>query len=410
MINPTLEVRFGLHYAALFGSIGATAPFVALWMSHAGISPSSIGTLVAAPSLLMLLTTVWLGRWADGLADRRQAIIIANVIILAAHLPLFVHTGVWLLAPVWVLAGVALFAVVPITDAATLAMAARRGSDFARIRMWGSIGYIIGVTLAGLTYEQIGIAVFLYLLVAGDASRLLLAGTLPRLAAVLTLAKPNPPLSAEPVTLSASCSGAGLGHAQSARKTVVSLYHPGVLLTLAGSALVISSHACVNTFGILLWTRQGLSEGVASLAVAIGVLAEIGLLFSFRTLTRNISARTLLIFCAACGLVRWAVLASTPSLFWLFAVQLLHGVTFGMTYVATAGFISRRVTESDAARGQSLSATMAMSLTAAATLLLGALFDAGQEKLFWLMSLSCAAAIGALQLSRRFPVDDALRR
>lgn len=376
------ERSFALFYAALFGSMGATGPFLALWMQHIGIGTSMIGVIVAAPSVLMLFTTISLGRWADNLQDRRTALLAANWIILCVQIPLFLYTSPWFVLAVWSIAGIVKHAMIPATDAAALSLTEANGSDFARVRMWGSIAYIVTLTAAGLVYERTGISNLLAVLLTGNVISLLLAYTLPNL---------------RPVIRQATNSQESHGH---------SIYQAGILLTLVGSALINASHAMFNIFGILNMIQHGLSESIASFAVGVGVLAEVLLMWRFKHLSRAISARACLMTAAGCGAFRWIVMANEPSLAVLFSVQLLHGVTFGIMYLATASFIARRVPAGDAVRGQSLSATLATAGLATGTFFCGLMFDQWGESQYWIMALLCVAGAISLAFSYRCPLGE----
>ena len=381
MIHVSAEQRFSLYYAVLFGSVGASLPFAALWMSHAGITPAMIGIIVALPSVAMLATTISIGRWADKLIDRRSAIITGNWLILAAHLVLFLSTGELFVLLVWLVAGVALAAKLPITDAAALSLARQRGSDYARVRMFGSIGFVLMLTLAGYAYEHLGIGVFVAGLFIANVLRLLAAYALPR-----KLRSVRPESQAD----------------DGAEALTGSLYIPGILFTLLAGALINASHAMVYTYGILLWTQQGLSESLASLAIGIGVVVEVALMWWFKSLTRNVSARACLLIAATFGLVRWWVLASEPSWLMVFGAQALHGVSFGVTFLACAGFIARRVPEKDAARGQGLLATLSTACMAMATFVCGQFYDVLGSALYWMMGGLCLLAVGCVAMSYRY--------
>lgn len=376
------ERRFSLFYASLFGSIGAIAPFAALWLSHAGIPAREIGIIVAAPSIVMLLTTLKLGKWADSLPNRRLAIVIGNWVILLINLLLFVYTNTWVVLFVWTIAGISMYAIVPITDAAALSLTQKRGSDFARIRVFGSIGFIGAITLAGYIYELAGIGSFLVVLLFFNIIRLVNAYLLPSIQSE-----------------SVDDNGKDANSSES-------LYQAGILFTLAGSALINASHAMVNTFGILHWTQQGLSESMASMAISIGVVAEVFLMWRFKSLTRRVSARHCLLFASGCAVLRWSVLASDPSVSVLFLVQILHGVTFGLMYLATANFIARRVTESAAASGQSLSAIISTGCMAIANFMAGWLFDLWDGDVYWIMAATCVVAAVFVLASYRFGLQD----
>ncbi len=374
MPRASTEQRFALYYAVLFGSIGAMLPFAALWMNEVGITPAMIGAIVAAPSVLMLLTTIALGRWADSMKDRRLAIVVGNWVILLSHLVLFFTTGEWVVMGVWLVAGVAMYAKVPITDAAALNVTRLRGSDYARVRMFGSIGFVVMLAFAGYAYEHWGIGIFVVGLLIANVLRLLAAYYLPAM-----------PRSATPQASEAAASDTATD--------ADSLYQAGILLTLMGGAFINASHAMVNTYGILLWTQQGLSESVASQAVGIGVVVEVAIMWWFKSLTKNVSARACLLVAALCGLVRWWLLANEPSLPVLFAAQALHGITFGVMFLSCASFISRRVPEAAAARGQGLLATLTTACMAIATFICGQLFDHWGSQLYWMMGGMCVVAM-----------------
>lgn len=392
-MTPSAEQRFSLYYALLFGGIGAISPFAALWMDHVGIEASMIGAIVAAPSIAMLLTTLALGRWADGLTDRRQAIIVGNWIILLVQLLLFIATDDWIVLMVWLVIGIVMYAKVPITDASALSLTRRLGSDYARIRVFGSLGFVLMLTLAGYLYDRLGIGVFIIGMLISNVLRLLAAYQLPSL-----------PRASAPSIRSASMITESVGSI--ARPGDNPLYQPGILLTLLGAAMINASHAMVNTYGILLWTQQGLSESLSSLAVGLGVVVEVGLMWWFKSLTRNVSARACLLVAAVCGLLRWSLLASEPSVALIFAAQALHGVTFGVMFLASASFISRRVPDESAARGQSLLAIITTACMAIATFGSGQLFDAWGGGLYWIMALMCCLAMLCIACSYRFKFGD----
>ena len=376
----TAEWRFSFYYAALFASIGSIGPFFAVWLDSQGIDAKTIGIIVAAPSIGMLFTTVRLGRWADQLDSRRTAIIVGNALVLLAQLVFFWPQSPWVILVIWMFCGIIMYAKVPITDAAALSLTERRGTDFARVRVFGSIGFVVALTLSGLVYDRVGMMAFVPILLLGNILRLWLSIELPI-----------------------------VGRRDSSNLTKVTgddasvpssdFYQLGIVLTIVASGVIHSSHAVFNTFGILLWTQHGFSETMASLLVGIGVVAEILLMWRFKSMTKRLSARSCLIIAAVCGMVRWSLLALAPPLWLMFVVQMLYAVIFGLTFLATASFIARRVGEDNAARGQALSATVMTALMAMMVYLSGYYFDLLQLQLYWIMAAMCALSMVLVLLS-----------
>ncbi len=378
MLTP--EWRFSFYYAALFASIGSIGPFFAVWLDSQNIDAKTIGIIVAAPSIAMLFTTVRLGRWADELGSRRTAIIVGNVLVLLAQLVFFWPQSPWVIMFIWMFCGIIMYAKVPITDAAALSLTEQRGSDFARVRVFGSIGFVVALTLSGLVYDRVGMMAFVPILLLGNILRLWLSIELPT-------------VDRRSVTKVSSPTGASV-EVQSN-----DFYRLGIVLTIVASGVIHSSHAVFNTFGILLWTQHGFSETTASLLVGIGVVAEILLMWRFKSLTKRLSARSCLVIAAVCGMVRWSLLALAPPLWLMFVVQMLHAVTFGLTFLATASFIARRVGEDNAARGQALSATVMTALMAIMVYLSGYFFDLLQLQLYWIMAAMCVLSAVLVLLS-----------
>ena len=259
----------------------------------------------------------------------------------------------------------------------------QRNTDFARVRVFGSIGFAVALAVSGYVYDFIGMIAFVPILFLGNLLRLWLSIKLPK--------TEKRPVTSPDERLQDSSSG---------------LYQMGVLVTIVGSSFIQASHAVVYTFGILLWTQQGISEATGSLLIATGVVAEVVLMWKFKVVTRFLSARGCLIFAAVCGVLRWAVLATSPSLLITFIAQALHSITFGLTYLATATFISRRVGDADAARGQSLSATVMTALMAVAMYVSGHYFDALGMNLYWIMAGLCALAAILILLSYKTSLID----
>lgn len=413
-----------------FAAIGLAAPFLASWLDARGVSAAMIGVIVAAPSLAMILTTVPIGRRIDALGEPRRAIVALNAAVLGLNAVLAMVSGEWAILSVWTLGGVLVLAAAPAADALALGVTARRGSDWARLRMFGSLGFVLAMVGGGALYEHAGIGLFLAMLIGASLARLLAALALPDARDASPVpsrptgrAAPGPPpgRSVRPVTSSPSGTGSlpsaptesgtsvavvpDGGRTANAPSRPGGLYRPGVLMTIAGAALINASHALFYTFGILIWARAGLGESLGGVLWSVGVVAEMALMWRFRAIAARLSARGCLLVAAVAGVLRWAIAANEPALGWLFAVQLLHALTFGLVFVATATFIARRVDEREAVRGQSLSATLAAGSMAASTWVAGVLFERSGAQAYVAMAGLCVVGGALVAASYRTGLD-----
>ncbi|MEE9321595.1 MAG: MFS transporter [Granulosicoccus sp.] len=375
------EQRLALYYAVLFATIGSVGPFFALWLNHKGIDAAMIGVIAAAPSVAMVMTTMHIGAWADRLADWRTAVLLSNWSIFLINCLLLVSNNAWFILVIWTLGGVLMMAKIPIMDAASLSLTNRRGTDYARVRVFGSVGFVLAVVTAGALFDRMGIQAFIWVLLVGCVARILASHALPQL-------RISDPVAETPTDSTTNDAGN-------------SLFQPAILLTIAGSALINASHAFFYTFGMLQWSANGLSEFMSSLLWGSGVVAEIVLMWLFASVSKRVSARACLIIAGGAGILRWSITAQQPDLAWLFFSQLLHAATFGLLFLATANFISRRVSDSNAARGQAFSATLTTSCMAIATLLSGLFYESWGVAVYRAMAVLCLVGVLLVAASYR---------
>ena len=344
------EAPIALFYFANFATLGIALPYLALWLEHRGAGASWIGLVAAAPSVVALVTTPLLGVWADRLGDWRSALVAGSWLSVTA-------LSWWLLSldpidvlVVWTLCGVLSIAIAPVADAATLALDKRELVSFGRIRAIGSVGYIAAVLIGGRLFDGDGIERFLAALLVVGLARALCAHRLPPFRDHVprgTTAAAAMPRSVEPAFLAVLC----------------------------GAALVNAAHATYYTFGLLHWQSIGIGTTIGARLWTVGIVLEILLMWRFRGIASRWSARHCLVVAGLCSVLRWSVTGLDPALPVLVAVQCLHAVTFGLTFLAAVSYIARRGRDEAAARDQALYTTLSGTTLALATLAAGALYE-----------------------------------
>jgi len=377
------EARLATYYFAHFASVGIVVPYVALWLSSLGHAPSWIGGVVAAPSLLMLLTTVALGGWADRLPDWRTAIIVGNWLTLGLLALWLVDTGPLAVVMVWTLSGVLVMAKQPVMDAAALSLTAREGIPYGRVRAFGSVGFIVALLACGQLFAQDNVQRFLPMVLAAALFRALASHRLPRFR------------------------GPGARSAADGEPRPALLRHPGFLAVLAGSALINASHAFYYTFGLLHWQTIGIGTATGSLLWSAAIVAEVILMWRFASLARRLSPRHCLLLAGSLTALRWLLVLDDPGLPTLLLTQTLHAFSFGLTFLASVNFIARRVDEAHAARAQSVLAILSTGSMALATIASGWLYERVAGLGHAAMLLLAATGLLLIAWSYRSDLDDA---
>ena len=162
--------RLGAYYAASFLIVGIKAPFWPVWLTGRGMGPREIAALFAAAIWLNVVTAPAIGALADRLDRRRAAMIALAGVAILGYAGFWNASGFWALLGLTLVTATAQTALMPLGDSITLAAVRQDGLDYGRVRVWGSVSFIVaamasGAVLAGAaTVSQGGNAVLLLVL------------------------------------------------------------------------------------------------------------------------------------------------------------------------------------------------------------------------------------------------------
>lgn len=373
------EWRTAVFYLTLFAPNAVGAVLSAVWFAQAGLSPVQIGAVNAAPLFVMLVLTTVVGRLADRAPDWVRAIRIAAMAAAAGACLLFPATGFVGILLAWTAMMVAHFSIVPVVDAAAMRMTARRGSDFGVLRAAGTVGYLVVLAAAGQAALVWGPAAFLPLLAGLAILRAALAVQLPLFRAG------GDPLPA--------------GRATRMRQVM----RPWFVLPLAGWAAVFGTHAIINAFMGLMWRDQGIGFDMVGWLIAVSAVTETAVFFVFHRVAPLFRARTIILLSGVAAVIRWAGMATEPGLPVLFALQALHGLSYGMGFLACVAFIARWTSEGIAAEAQGFFTVMQQAMSMLSMFGFGWIMaSAGAAAWWWAVGLA-AAGTAAIFLSWLMP-------
>ena len=312
-------VRFVPFFIGINLIGGVHLVFFPVWLASIGFSSTTIGTLLASMNLLRVLSGPVLGVVADASGARRLAIICLMSLAAMSYAGYAAFSSIALVVLFSFTSSGAFSAIGPLLEGVTLKAAMQWGFDYGRVRLWGSAAFVAMNFIGGGLITANGIAVFPWVLTV--------AGTL-ALAASFVL-PPDRDVRHD-------------GHAAVVRTQALALMRqPLFLLFVATAGIAQGCHAFYYSFGTLNWKALGYSADFIGFLWALGVIAEIVLLtFSGRIVVR-IGPVRLLAIGAACGLIRWTVLALSPPLWILIPVQCLHAGTFCAAHLGAMHFILR---------------------------------------------------------------------
>jgi PPP family 3-phenylpropionic acid transporter len=379
-------LRLALIYAASFFEMGVQIPFLPVWLGARGLNDTEIAIVLALPLALRVLTTAYLTGFADRRRDVPGMLCAASLVLASACATLgFLHGFAPLLIAVTVLLcaqGLAM----PLADAfASLVLRANESAGdgtltYGRIRKWGSVAFIAGNLAGGL-----------YLSVAPIEAA--------------TIALTFSALLAVAATLYAAPLGQGLVEHHAEAQAPEAAKGLGLLpLVIAAAALIQTSHALLNTFGSLHWSREGHSSAFVGSAWAIGVVCETTVFaLAGRWFSGPDRALLLLALAGVAATLRWFVMASDPSAGLLLVVQAGHGLTFACTHLGSMLFIFAAAPPHMRARAQGWLAAAISGLSALLIALCGPLYTHFGEVAYLAMAgLSTSGlALAVLAAARR---------
>jgi len=359
-----LQLRLALFYAALFLPIGIYVPFMPNYLASKGMAAGEIGLLMGAFQLSRLIGNPLIARAADAWGEARRPLILlslASLMGFALFLPIDGFAGLFLLC---VALGLIFTALAPLADSIAVPAALAGGFDYGRIRLWGSLAFILAASLGGVFIEARGPGLAIWLLLAGWILTLAAAFLLPRLAR-------RPAGEAGMMSL---------------------LADRGFLLMLATSAAIQASHALLYAFGTIHWLAAGHTAGTVGWLWALSVISEVTLFWAAKPLLRHLPSPGLFVLGGAAATLRWTLAALGTPLALLVLVQILHGLSFAATHLAAMTFLAHRTPPGLTATAQVLHAIAVGAATGLVTLASGGLYARFGGSAF--LAMAMIAAVG----------------
>lgn len=363
-----LSSKIGFLFAFQFLSVGIFLPFFPIFLADKGLTDTLIGFILATPLAIRIVA----GPAVAAIADRYGRRVLALVITAAASGIGFAGfafvDGFAALFAVAVFVSIFFAAIIPLSDAYAMDAVRNGAGDYGRMRLWGSIAFVIATLAGGAVLDVWPSSLVPYGLAISMLLTALVAFNLPE----LVHRESDAPAGTGPAT---------------------SLRDPVFLIVLLAVGLIQGSHAVYYGFSSLHWQRAGISETTIGVFWIVGVIVEIGLFAVATRLRGFIGPLALIGIGGLAAIVRWIgfpLVETVPS---IFALQLLHGLTFGATHLGMIGFIAAVIPARRAATAQGLAATFGGVATALATLVAGSLYSANPAIAFWSMAASSAVAL-----------------
>jgi PPP family 3-phenylpropionic acid transporter len=387
---PSFALRLGFLYAALFLVIGCYLPYLPVWLKWRQLDADQIAVLLAATLYTRILFAPAISFAADRIGDRRVILIVLAWGALLSFALLWVSDGFWQMLLSITLLAVNWTSIMPLIETVAASGIRSGGLDYGRVRLWGSITFIVASLGSGSIIQFFGPQAVLPLLLGATALMVFATHLMPRQP---DRRKSQPVGAALPAMRRLKLSDAfALARA------------PLFLLFLLAASLIQGSHALMYAFGTLHWQAQGLSGGVIGALWSVGVIAEVALFAVSGRVIAAFGTVRLLGLAGAAAVLRWGFMAFDPPLWATGLLQLLHAMSFGAAHLAAIHFLTHAVPEDRGATAQGLYAAVVAGLVMGSlTLACGLLYRTLGGEAYGVMALLALVGTGAaVLLSRRW--------
>ena len=364
--RPSREfaIRTSVGFGGTFLPLAVQLAFLPVWLEATGFEPDAIGLLLGAALAARVVLVPVLVAWSDGFATRRRAFVAFATATALLSMPLLIESSFGIAFAV-IAASVGGAAIIPVIDSLALQGVQRHGLRFGRMRLWGSVAFVVATLASGYAIERFGLAP-VPLIVIGTLALSLLAG----------LALP----------------AGGTRRIQTSDRSLAADFDAGLIVGIACGSLVVASHATFYAFASIHWAALGFGSGAIGWLWTIGVLAEI-VLFAAVGKRVRLSSTSLLIGGAVAGIVRWTTFSWDGGYGFYVVNSLLHAGTFAAAYLGTQQLIAERVAADRHGRAQALSQVVAGTATAALTVASGWLYARYASGAFIAPALLCGLAL-----------------
>ena len=375
-MTPSLRWAFGSFFFLYFAYVGLVSPYACLFFLDRGFSVIEIAVLMSMLQITRIVGPFSWGWLSDYLSDRvgiirfctcLAALVFACIFFLQSYIGFFI----WMFVLHTVLSSL-----MPLGESATVHALYKDNSfdqRYGRLRLWGSIGFICMVLIAGELFQRTSIELYpivgMIVLVA---------------LAVVSFCLREPKMERRKMVKG---------------ELLVVLFNPDVRWFLLSGFFMIFAHASLYVFYSLYLADLGYGKFQIGLFWALGVFAEVIFFYFQSKVLSRVDAEVVLQAAFGVGVVRFILIAFLPITSVLIFAQILHAGTFAAHHSAATKLLQRWFTGPLQARGQAVMATVSYGLGGTlGGLCAGWIWELSQPRDVFVMSaFACGMAGMAIQ-------------
>lgn len=325
-----LFVHFSSTYFWYFSIHGLTIPFLALFLHHRGFNSLAIGELLAIYTATRIIGPTCWAMFADKTGKQLFVIRLGGLLTLCSFCLLFFVKTYWSIAFALGLFSFFWTAILPQLEVMTNLSIRYSAKIYARIRLWGSVGFFASSLLAGEVIEYFSPEAFIWF---GFVIILMLW--------LSSLALKQPKIFQKSLEYKNSI--------------FQNLYNKNFILFFLSGVLLQVSFGPYYSFFALFVSDLGYPSYAVGLLMGIGILAEIVVFIFLAQLFKRYSIKQLLVLSLVFSAFRWYLTGNlSHELWWLIFSQGFHAFSFGLYHSASIKFLQEHFSANQQNRGQAI--------------------------------------------------------
>ncbi|KQX01228.1 MFS transporter [Massilia sp. Root418] len=382
---PTQFFSYGSFLFFYYAHAGTFSTYASLFFADKGMTVAQIGVLMSLIQVLRIFgPNLW--GWVADHTERRVVVLrMTGLAALTAFSGFFIGSSFAHFFAAMVLLNLFTSAQGPICEALMLSEMRGDLTHYGRIRLWGSVGFIIATMLTAYALDYWGTRALPW---TAGALLVCVIGAALRMRDVPRQQHAGPP----PALLAV-------------------LRRREVLAFFGSTALMVSAHTSLYTFYSLYLERAGYSKTVIGAMWSLGVVAEVMLFYFQAPLLKRWGPRTMLMLACSAAVLRFIMIgAGAHWLALLVLAQLLHAATFALHHSSSVLAMQRWFAGPLQARGQALYISISYGVggTLGGLGLSQCWERLGAESVYYVAAGLAACAAGAAALSFRWQRQDGL--
>lgn len=331
MTPASLHTRLGGYYFFYYATVGAFMPYWSPYLEARGFTATQIGIAFALSGVSRATMPFLWGWLGDHSGQRMRLVRQSSLASLLLFMLIPFAEGVWAITLAMLAYNLFWQALLSQFEAVTLAHLEHSKGDYSRVRLWGSVGFVVAVLSLGPLLDLWGILPLPWLVGVLFAGMVVASYLVPE--TVVPAHDADAPI-------------ANIGKV---------IRRPEVIALLLACLCSQMSFAPYYNFFTLFLERHGHARSVAGVLWAVAVVAEIVLFIYMSQLIAKVGARRLLLVALITTVLRWlGTVWLADSISALVVIQLSHALTFGAYHACAMHYLFRLFPARLQGRGQAI--------------------------------------------------------